>query len=266
MMQHQRRNPIAHAAALNNIAAAYLHVGDYGTAVAQFTMALKAVKKYNVAANNKGFVDARKKMENLTSLDNCILHSYPEGAHTDKRECSYDHHENGQEEPISFLYRHAILLPSRAFESSIGDGKHDDYSAYIITSVATLFNLALAHHLAAIHQEAQGDQRSSERAKLQLDKAVKLYQLAITCSEDRDTTSTWDGFLLFAMATTNNMAMALKMLQQNELSREFALELLSLVILLVDLGNLKTTVVSFCCGFFQNTYHLVGQQITAVAA
>jgi hypothetical protein len=261
MMQHQRQNHIAHAATLNNIAASFLHVGDYSTAVAQFTEALKAIQKY------KGVAEPDNNMANLVSLDDCMIHSYPIVIHTDKRECSHDDHENNQGEPTSILYRHAILLPSKAFESSVGNGTHDDYSASVVTSVAVLFNLALVHHLAAIHQEVKSNKRSSQLAKVQLgDKAVKLCQLAMSCCQDLESLSTWDEFLLFSMKTINNMAMALKKLQQKERSRECVLELLSLVILVVDLGTLDPTIMSFCHGFFRNTCHLVGQQITAVAA
>jgi hypothetical protein len=86
MQHHQRQNHIAHAArqaTLNNIVASFLHIGDYSTAVAQFTEALKAIQKF------KGIVEPDNKMANLVSLDNCMIHSYPVVIHTKMRECSH---------------------------------------------------------------------------------------------------------------------------------------------------------------------------------
>jgi TPR repeat protein len=150
----------AHLAAqqLNNCGARHIENGDFDRAIAAF---VKARRIWEQVADDEACSCSN------CSLDECILRSrqdVPFAAH----HCTHSKSAFSNSETLDsdhtedrFIYRRPIYSSHK----SIGEA----HSTGVTLSLIILLNLAMAHHLSAIHQQL---------CRRRLQKALQLYELA----------------------------------------------------------------------------------------
>jgi tetratricopeptide (TPR) repeat protein len=211
---------------LNNSGASFIDNGDFESAIAKLSVALKASKKVI-----DGAVDDLQP-ENI-SLDECMA----EGP------IRLDEDEIDESVQQGFVYRQAIPIPTSI---------DCNYESSIAISVMIVFNLALAHQLYAA--------QTNSPAKLH--KAAKLYGLSYNLQREESL----QGTALFTMAVFNNLAVIYKQLDEEEEAGYFFQHLLSALMLLVDCDSGEKVQASHFDGFLKNTTFLICQPSVAAAA
>jgi tetratricopeptide (TPR) repeat protein len=213
-------------AKLNNTSAALISAGYYDMAISRLSKALVLSKQFlENSSESHGSLDV--------TLDRCMEQSPLTGDD-----------DNDESERSFFLYERVINLP---------DGMPFCYGTSVLASVIIIFNLALAHQLAAKKQ-------SSKRSRQYLRKAARLYELAHGLYNEN---SEFEESAVFIMASVNNLGLIYQELRDANKAQKCFQHLLSTLMFLVDCGEGN---VSEFEGFFRNTSHLIVQETTAGAA
>ena len=130
----------------------------------------------------------------------------------------------------------------------------------VMISVAIVFNLALAHHLAAEKYDLAGRTTAVSRSSHFYRKAARLYELGYNVLQEHQGLET-DGINgntnepssspLFIMATMNNIASIYQSLQEYDHSKTMYQQLVATILHMTEYtGGLGTSVVEFDDGFF----------------
>jgi hypothetical protein len=164
-----------------------------------------------------------------TSMDQCMANSRPASDY-----CHNPLYENGR-----FLYRHAIRVPVNV---------ECHYRATVMVCSTMIFNLALAHQLAAT---------ASDNRESTLCRAATLYELAFNMQRE------FDSNMLFTLATVNNLGLIHHQLDDTETASKFFEHLLSTLMLLTDCGEGHTSDFE---GFLRNASTVNFQTCPAAAA
>jgi tetratricopeptide (TPR) repeat protein len=239
-------NNIQLAIELNNQAAALIGNGQFKFSISALTSALEASKN-----ELSDFSDDEDKywappMMKQTSLDECML-AESSSVEDEQEESNDDEVDQGY-----YVYNRAIHIPV----SSIEEEEETSHHSRVMVSIVTIFNLALAHHLAAM------EENSVFRSQL-LRKAVKLYELAHNLQREEES---MENTLLFTMAIINNLGLIYRCLDESEISGKCFQQLLSTLMFLTDCGSENQRDVPAFAGFFRNTSHLIFHLSSAAAA
>jgi hypothetical protein len=191
----------------NNMGVEMLEAGNYAGAIGPFSVALKTYERImNVA-------DRSSSQTVSTNLDQCMAQSH-------HRRADIVLHEEGDIE--HFLYRQAIRIPpTMVLEEST-------YRATIMGSSMVIFNLALAHQLAAMEE-------GNNLREMMLRKALKIYELGFNMvlqKEYADEPST-----MYILATVNNLGLAHQQLNDRHTATKCFKHLMSALMYLIDCGE-----------------------------
>jgi tetratricopeptide (TPR) repeat protein len=156
----------------------------------------------------------------------------------------------------NFVYRRAICIPTRTLMEFLPHDHHRN----VVISIATVFNLALAHHLRAM--ELKDDDAAVQHKQIQLKRAVLLYELAYKLEMEGISGS--GPSAVFVMATLNNLGQIHKILRERDTACQCFQSLLSTLMFAVDTGGVLP--VSDLDGFFRNIAFLIFQSPAAGAA
>jgi hypothetical protein len=154
----------------NNHAIAMIENGNYDDAIIALSSALKAYKL--ILDESDDMMDQQEQIK--TSLDQCMAQSRPTCEDLD---------ENGQ-----FMYKQAIRIPVNV---------ESHYRAGVMVSSMIIFNLALAHQLAAT---------VSDNREAALRKSAKLYELSFNMQRDEF----FDSNTMFTLAVVNNLGLMVR--------------------------------------------------------
>jgi tetratricopeptide (TPR) repeat protein len=213
----------------NNSAVALISAGHYDAAMSSLSNALKTYKQLIVTNDESP-------QTKMASLDRCMAQSSA---------ATQDNHLASQEDKTGrYIYRQAIQIPQDV---------QCDSRANITVSVVVVFNLALAHHLAA----GAGGETKQPRLR----KAVKLYGLAFQLLQQEEHLQ---NNVMFTMATLNNMGLAHQQLNHEEAASNCFQHLLSTLMFLVDCGQVNEC--GELDGFLQNVSGVICTYVTAPAA
>jgi tetratricopeptide (TPR) repeat protein len=218
----------------NNSAVALISAGHYDAAISSLSNALKTSKQL-MDTNDES------PQTKMTSLDRCMAQSSAaaEGNHLATQE-----DKSGR-----YIYRQAIRFPQ---------DMRCDSEANFMVSVVVIFNLALAHHLAA----AAG--AGGETKQHRLRKAAKLYKCALQAFQILQQEERLESNVMFTMANLNNMGLAYQQLNDEESASNCFQHLLSALMLLVDCGQVN--VFGELDGFLRNISGVICTYVTAPAA
>jgi tetratricopeptide (TPR) repeat protein len=212
----------------NNSAVALISAGHYDAAMSSLSSALKTYKQ--LMDTN----DASPQTE-MASLDRCMAQS--------SAAVQGNHLATHEDKSGRYIYRQAIRIPQ---------DMQCDCQTNAMLCVVVIFNLALAHHLAA----------GGETKQHRLRKAVKLYELAFQLLQQEE--HLLENNVMFTMATLNNIGLAHQQLNDEETASKCFQHLLSALMLLVDCGQVNVR--GELDGFLRNVSGVICTYVTAPAA
>jgi tetratricopeptide (TPR) repeat protein len=214
----------------NNSAVALISAGHYDAAMSCLSNALKTYKQL---MNTN---DDETPQTKMASLDHCMAQS--------SAAAQGNHLATHEDKSGRYIYRQAIRIPQ---------DMQCDCRANVMVCVVVIFNLALAHHLAA----GTGGETKQHRLR----KAVKLYELAFQLLQQEEHL---ENNAMFTMAALNNMGLAHQQLNDEESASNCFQHLLSALMCLVDCGQVN--VCGELDGFLRNVSGVICTQVTAPAA
>ena len=227
------------ATRLNNIAVAMTENGNFKSAIPKLTEALTAstdalqgFKRSRIQCFPEERVGMSRKP---TSLDECMTTS---SQHSQADEP--DQVEQGEAHQY-YVFRRCIPIPIST-ETTVY------FESPMLIYVVIIFNLALAHQLAAMECSCVSESDSL----LLMSKAAQLYELAFNLQQEDEC---MENSALFSMATVNNLALVYNGLKDSENAKKCFQYLLSILMLFVGCHGEQ---ISEFEGFFRNTAsHLV---------
>jgi hypothetical protein len=238
---------------LNSEAAAHLRGGSFTLAIATLSDALhmsrEILKKSPARSSNDQQSQRSLLVDDCMETGNHATHSIVDIDDFN----DYDHHHHHKmmtsENPSSgFLYRHPIeVQPDHVLLLGSSCNNNDDDKSCMALCAAVIFNLALAHQLAAAAATATMTITAS------LEKAERLYHLGYTLySEELSLVHDCCFCPHFLLATINNLGMIYQSLNRPEQAKSTFHVLLSTLIVLGDrLGGGRN--ISNYEGYFHNT-------------
>jgi hypothetical protein len=185
-----------------------------------------------------------------TSLDECML----------AKRSVHDKQEKELSDEDAVDQQGCCYVSSRAIHTPVSSMEETTYHSSVMVSVVAIFNIALAHHLAA----AMLDKENKVRRSQLLRKAAKLYELAHNMQREEE----WmENTSLFTMAIVNNLGLIYRCLDESETSGKCFQQLLSTLMFFTDCGleNHQRDVRAFA-GFFRNTSNLIFHCSSGAAA
>ena len=218
---------------------------NMGEAVSKLALALSETRESMVASTAGERARGDQPRPPLMTLDALMLNESRritninvQGINEDVQMDDIDTVDSQTKQDSHYMYRQPVSIPTNAVEESFAatSGDNDVHigssTSGKVVSATIIFNLALAHHLAS--QEHQPS--DPEKAKTQLQKAVKLYELAHKLQDDVAVVS---GSIsqLFMLTTINNMAIAYHALEELETSQRLIQHLLSTMMYIIDVTS-----------------------------
>jgi hypothetical protein len=269
---------------LINAGASLLETRKYEMAIAVLHRALSA-QKAGVRRSAAG-VTARKPVQHHHCVqhrrnnENLVRESQYQGVQLNGSQCCSSSKTTSFDfwnlvPSTRFVYKQPIYVPPGSVESYNSDGIQG------IMSVAIVFNLALAHHLAGLEELVPKD------ANILLTKSLRLYDLAQqlvlkqnqeyeqdASTADQETTSFLELFnIVHLLGASNNIAQVHKQLGHHDVANRQFQQLLSSVVYLIhgkttrdgDLSE-ATVLRPLMEALFQSASHLVLKKYAADAA
>lgn len=216
---------------LNNAAIAMLEANNYSKAIRALFLALE---KYRSKMSSQRAA-AQCTVTGNTSLDECMFES----------SCC----DRGDSDRGRYVYRQAIRLPQDYGQN---------YLQSTMASAIIIFNLGLAYQLFAERQD-----RDKPNRRVALEKAVKLYQLALGMQKEED----FDCNTMFVLAITNNLGVIHLELNDHKLSIKYFERLMSILLYLSDRGEEDASrYLSNSAGFLRNASSILQKNCAAPAA
>jgi hypothetical protein len=216
--------------ALNNHGARCISHGDYHSAVESLSHALHSSK-----------ICVHHPVENSNHATFDISDLMKEGCHAMKDKLEIEELLVQRIAPSDFIYSSPISVPVSAFSNP---GLHTE----VAISSIVIFNLALAHHLLAIHA-----QQPHQQIVALLAKSMKLYELAIQLQQQDATLSASNYSTLFILSSLNNLGNVHHMLGDEQASHYCYQKLLSLLMYLSYHEGFSKTSSGYNTLFFRNT-------------
>lgn len=162
-----------------------------------------------------------------------------------------------------FVYRYPVHIPQNGIVSvDFEDSKARKLDEYDVNCIL-LFNMALAHHLAALELSVDDESpmpSTSESSKL-FRKALKFYEMSFTLQADLGTLN-----LTQTLALVNNCASIYKRLDKAHRAKRFYQHMLTTLMTMIEMG--ETSEVEQLDGFLYNicTSGLILKEVAAPAA
>ena len=223
-------NAFQSSVTLNNSGAACIRQGQFQEAIGNLSLALKSSKEALrdpafLAAPTDGTSTATKgESDNCCALNEIMIRSHLgcDGLDSASSTCCFDLQEN-------FVYQSPIEIPPSMMESPIASFGQD----CSVLSTVIVFNLALAHHMAALHAKSNVCMDNNAQWRLLLQRATKLYQCSLRIMEVQalNEIEYSDAAVspFFLMATLNNLTQVHVELDEHEEAITKCQKLLSLL-------------------------------------
>lgn len=227
----------------NNQAVELLRRGQCDAAITQLSASLKKQQKVMTASHSLLSAAAtpadheeritRNRSLLVLSLDQCMTSSRrtsttrlpPSSSHPLFRAPTT---APAAEEASPFFYDTPIKIPSRPALSS-SSSSSSSYNTSIIIATMVMFNLALAHHVAANELVVQEGRAGHTRSILLRKKAATLYELAFNLQAEAKISNN----ILFTLATVNNLGLAHMQNHNDIMSKMYFDHLLSTIMYVV---------------------------------
>lgn len=227
-------------AKLNNVGASQLGSGMYATAVDSFTGSLRIVK------NALSVLAAEK---HVASQLNAPPPQCSQASHQPQRR-TVVFPQNGSAALVAVGAKGQASMDDETAPTIRGlyasplclseDADYERYENTVEASVAIMFNLALAHHLNALHGQCFGQQGlmfsspfRTTHAVSTLEQAIALYELAYTVHMQEDAELSVE----FTMAIINNLGHIHRLMGDEEKSSQCFRHLLSTIMFLQSYGG-----------------------------
>jgi hypothetical protein len=182
----------------------------------------------------------------------------------------------------SFVYRHAMHIPTTsplATAAATTTPASSSPQLRAILSIILVFNLALAHHRAAmdINNNSANKSTTNDETSLLLRKAGMLYESLFPllqradCRHHPQSGGGGGGCVLFTLVALNNLGQVCQSLHQGEKASQCFHQLLSSMIYLIDCKQKDSSKSSSCTAldlelFFGSTYYLIFPNSTVPAS
>jgi tetratricopeptide (TPR) repeat protein len=243
----------------NNHGAAMLQSGDNATALSSLRMAL---------LHSKEAINFLREEEELMS-DSSNGHSLNDLM---TRDIPPPLSEHDDDDGKSFIYIHAMTIPTSTFEKTA-----DDSSASLLSgthlSICIVYNLALTHHRAALEEcnkndtlhSMTGETSAMATGGLLLRKAAKFYQSTFSLLQQGECQL---GSEFFTLVVLNNLGHVYQALNEMENAGQCFRHLLSTLMYIVDSGEQCSQVIGtdYLQCFIHSTSHLIVSNCSASAA
>lgn len=244
--------PQLQAQTLNNQAAQNIQDGEYSTAISTLIRALQVSSHTNPASDQ----DPPSCSCSSCSLDSCMEYSQQVAGSCDSSKGSihsssdkfthgnggYNHNTDG-----GYLYRDPIRVPPRVIQQN--------HSMGLVLPLILTFNLALAHHLQALHERALSGGK--------LKKILRLYELLFRWQMDDDDVQV--DSIIFTLIISNNLGEIHRAVCNHDTYNQCLQHLLSTVMFMVECKGTQRSVVNID-GFLRNTSRLILHNNCAGAA
>lgn len=232
---------------LNNRAAECIEVGQYSMAIGNLVRALK------ISEEAAGSMDVDNEDEDnetqsppccscqFCCLDYCMTYSQQVSRQSETSSCTSD---DGKNECGGYVYQR----PIRVSPQTMTEG----HSMGSVLPLILTFNLALAHHLAALPSNATHD--VADKAKLQ--RVLRLYELAYRWQFEEESIQAES--LRFTIVIANNLGEIHRAVSNRDKHQKCLEHLLSTLMFMVDCHQTSTDGASSLTGNITNTMDMDG--------
>ena len=223
------------ATSLNNEGISQVEMGNYEAAAASFSKGLSIVKQA-LSSNDwenlssRPFQETQSSAEETPACQFCKLHSSEI-----IMDCDDDDDEKDLSAQEGFVFKDPIMVLPQSMASP-------SYAFFVKLSFIQLYNLALTHHLCALH-------RANPEPFFR--KALSLYELAYTIHVSEDVELT----ILQSMAIVNNLGQLHRKLDDFEKSQQCFENLLTTLMFVRDCGEQDNQ--HMLDGFLSNVMYLI---------